>query len=87
MGIVLTATAERAGKLLSKFEAYTSLKAAKSDMSARKTVVFTISARVKPAAVRMALMFLKTCAVCSLILPSTNRPVAGSMANWPETNN
>ena len=54
LGRVLTATALRAGKGLVKKEAYTSFMAAKSPISARKTVVLTTWESERPASCRMA---------------------------------
>ena len=58
--------------------------AAKSFMSARKTVVFTTSAMEPPAASTMALPFVSDCFVCAET-SSGMTPVAGSMGSWPET--
>ena len=82
LGSSRTATQLRAG-LEVKYLAYTSLKAAKSPMSARKQVVFTTLSRVTPAASRMAPTFLQLCSACAA-MPSGIAPVAGSTGIWPE---
>ena len=62
LGISFTATQLLAGQEV-KYSLYTSLKSAKSAMSARKHTVFTTLSREEPAASRRAFTFLQTCSV------------------------
>ena len=66
--------------------AYTSLKAAKSAMSAKKQTVFTALSKPVPAALRTASRFFITCSVCSEIVFPTISPVLGSSGICPEVN-
>lgn len=72
-----TEMAERAGYGSLKNSAYTSFMAAKSSMSARKTVVFMTCDRSIPASLRMACALRSDWRVCSLMPPGANCPVAG----------
>ena len=82
LGSSRTATQLRAG-LEVKNLAYTSLKAAKSPMSARKQVVLKTFSKLEPAASRMAPTFLQLCSAWAA-MPSGTAPVAGSAGIWPE---
>ena len=75
-GKVFTATADLAGYGSVKNSAFIS---AKSFISAMNTVVFTTLPIVRPASSRIAFTLSNDWRVCSLIPPSTNTPVAGSM--------
>src|SRR5262245_18925799 len=55
-------------------------------MSTRNTPQRSTCCRLDPAASRMAFTFFKHCSVCCSTPPSTTRPVAGSVAPWPDTN-
>ena len=84
---VATCTVARAGYGSVKYVPYTSFMAAKSFMSARKTVVRTTSLeKSRPPAVSSAPMFSSTRRVCAAMSPVTSAPVAGSMGTCPETN-
>ena len=84
-GSVFTAIAERAGNGALKNDAYTSFMAAKSSMSAKKTVVFTTLSSVKPASDSTWVRFVSERCVSSWIPPGTNSPVAGSTGSCPLT--
>src|SRR5690606_28614065 len=60
--------------------------AAKSFMSARKTVVLTTFVSELPAASRIARRFSITRSVCAATPPCTISPVAGSSGIWPAVN-
>ena len=66
-----------------KYLAYTSLKAAKSAMSARKQVVLTTLSKPEPAASRMAPTFLQLHSAWAA-MPSGMVPSAGFTGSWPE---
>ena len=60
-----------------KYFAYTSLNAAKSDISARKHVVFTTSVKEAFWLSRSPCIFFITCSVCSRIVVPMTSPVSG----------
>ena len=67
LGSVFTATQLRAG-LVVKYLAYTPLNATKSDISARKQVVFTAFSNELPASFNTSPKFFITCSACSSIV-------------------
>ena len=86
MGRVLTAKAQRAGYGVPKNSAYTPFIAAKSPISASRTVVFTTLSIPEPASSRIDFILVSDCLVWASTPPSGNAPVAGSMGSWPDTN-
>jgi len=73
--------------VVSKWAAYTTLKAAKSRRtSARKQTFSTAFASDVPAASRIPAIRPSTASVCAVMSPGIAWPVAGSSATCPATN-